>query len=87
MSKRKLEPSEHFVAGTLAGLVSTVALFPLDTIKVRYQVDETTTLRSPQRLFAAFQTVVRNEGWQVSPHINTLAILVQLYFGLCFLGI
>ncbi len=48
MTKRKLDPSEHFVAGTFAGLVSTFALFPLDTIKVRYQVDEHTTLRAPQ---------------------------------------
>ncbi len=45
---RQLEPYEHFISGTTAGLVATVALFPLDTIKVRYQVDERTTLRSPQ---------------------------------------
>ena len=62
--KRKLDPWEHCIAGTLAGLVSTVSLFPLDTIKVRYQVDERTTIKAPQRLFDAFQKVVRREGWQ-----------------------
>lgn len=62
--KRRLNPSEHFVAGTLAGLVSTVALFPLDTIKVRYQVDERTSLRSPQRLLGAVRAIVTKEGWQ-----------------------
>ena len=96
MPKRKLAPGEHFVAGTTAGLVSTVALFPLDTIKgeklacvmpnlsqwflepaltdrrvvvpapllVRFQVDERTTLRAPQRLVAAFRSVVAKEGWR-----------------------
>jgi solute carrier family 25 (mitochondrial folate transporter), member 32 len=64
IQKRMLEPSEHFIAGTLAGLVSTAILFPLDTIKVRYQVDEKTTLRAPRRLISAFRSVVQQEGWQ-----------------------
>jgi len=62
MPKRKLAPAEHLVAGTAAGLVSTAALFPLDTIKVRYQVDEATTLRAPQRLVGAFKSVLQKEG-------------------------
>jgi solute carrier family 25 folate transporter 32 len=60
--KRKLAPVEHMIAGTTAGLVSTAALFPLDTIKVRYQVDEKTTLKAPQRLAHAFKRVVASEG-------------------------
>mmetsp|Transcript_24229 Transcript_24229/g.41052 ORF Transcript_24229/g.41052 Transcript_24229/m.41052 type:complete len:357 (+) Transcript_24229:65-1135(+) len=62
--KRKLNPGEHLVAGTLAGLVSTTLLFPLDTIKVRYQVDESATLRNPKRLLTAFRTIIEREGWQ-----------------------
>jgi len=58
MPKRKLSPGEHFVAGTVAGLVSTAALFPLDTIKVRYQVNEKTSLTAPQRLRAALEEVL-----------------------------
>jgi len=64
MSKRKLSPGEHFVAGTIAGLSSTVALFPLDTIKVRFQVNEKTTLAAPQRLWSAFEKVIKEEGWR-----------------------
>jgi solute carrier family 25 folate transporter 32 len=64
MSKRKLSPGEHFVAGTIAGLSSTVALFPLDTIKVRFQVNEKTTLAAPQRLKSAFEKVIKEEGWR-----------------------
>lgn len=63
-AKQKLEPSKHFVAGTTAGLVSTVLLYPLDLIKVRYQVNEQTTVRQPLRLRAAFNAVVRTEGWR-----------------------
>ena len=62
--KRKLEPSKHFVAGTTAGLVSTVVLYPLDLIKVRYQVNEQSTLQAPQRLRSAFAKVIQKEGWR-----------------------
>ena len=58
------QPSRHFVAGTTAGLVSTALLYPLDLIKVRYQVNELSTLKAPQRLRGAFIAVVRNEGWR-----------------------
>jgi solute carrier family 25 (mitochondrial folate transporter), member 32 len=64
ISKRKLNPVEHLVAGTCAGLVSTVALFPLDTIKVRYQVDETLSLSSPKRMVSAVRRIIEVEGWR-----------------------
>lgn len=64
MSKRQLNPIEHLVAGTCAGLISTVTLFPLDTIKVRYQVDETTSLSSPKRIVSAVRRILTVEGWR-----------------------
>lgn len=64
MSKPQLNPIEHLVAGTCAGLITTVVLFPLDTIKVRYQVDETTSLSSPKRMASAVRRIISVEGWR-----------------------
>ena len=43
-AKRELQRNQrrygthHLIAGTSAGLVTTVALYPLDLVKTRYQV-------------------------------------------------
>lgn len=64
----------HLVAGTLGGLTSTVALYPLELIKTRMQVAEvpvasaaTSTLQGRLRnpygsVLGALQQVLRNEG-------------------------
>lgn len=61
-TKPKLRPEEHLIAGTLAGLISTASLYPLDLIKSRYQVNELSGRAKPYKLYEAFATVLRNEG-------------------------
>ena len=52
---------EHLFAGTVAGSFTTIALYPLDLIKVRYQVHE--GLGSAYTsISGAFQTIVSKEG-------------------------
>jgi len=36
--RAKARVEDHLIAGTVAGLTSTVALFPLDLLKTHYQV-------------------------------------------------
>mmetsp|Transcript_5791 Transcript_5791/g.9596 ORF Transcript_5791/g.9596 Transcript_5791/m.9596 type:complete len:409 (+) Transcript_5791:92-1318(+) len=62
-SNSSWEPVKHLVAGTTAGLVSTVALYPLDLIKVRYQA----MLDGPapySSLLGGIKQVARKEGWR-----------------------
>ena len=60
------QPQQHLVAGTLGGLVSTVALYPLELIKTRMQVAEASTRaawRNPYgSVLGSLRLVVRNEG-------------------------
>jgi hypothetical protein len=55
--------TQHFVAGISGGLGSTVALYPLELLKIRMQVIEGST--SPYRsLYGSFSTVLRQEGFK-----------------------
>lgn len=58
-----LKPSiqQHLLAGTVAGSVTTLALYPLDLIKVRYQVHEGIG-SAYTSLSAAFRTIHAREG-------------------------
>ncbi|KAG5186102.1 folate transporter, partial [Tribonema minus] len=52
----------HLIAGTVAGVTSTTALYPLDLIKTHYQAYDKG--KSPYRsLGAAFTTIVKQNGW------------------------
>ena len=67
LSRSALQAVAPLVAGLSGGFISTVALYPLDLIKVRLQVNEdarSNTLAKSQRLSSlqAFRVVVRHEG-------------------------
>lgn len=65
MGKGKVAPGEHLVAGTVAGASSTAALYPLDTLKVRYQAHVKSGRAVPYgSLVNAFGHFMRNEGWR-----------------------
>ncbi|CAM9614093.1 unnamed protein product [Discosporangium mesarthrocarpum] len=68
LKKRKLEPtnprygSHHLIAGTMAGLLTTASLYPLDLVKTRYQVYDKGA--SPYgSLTTAFRAIIKDEGW------------------------
>lgn len=56
-----LLPLQHFYAGTTAGLVSATLLYPIDLVKVRYQVYDKSG-NAYRSITGAFQTIVREEG-------------------------
>lgn len=53
---------QHLVAGTTAGLVSTVTLYPLELVKTRMQVTDR-KLVAYQSLPNAFKSVLVKEGY------------------------
>lgn len=80
---------EQFVAGVAGGAVSTLALQPLDLIKVRFQVHDghASTRMSYSGIVHAFRAVARDGGtvglWQgASPNV----VAVSSAWGLYFLG-
>jgi solute carrier family 25 folate transporter 32 len=66
-SKRNVDERPHyvsFVAGVAGGSASTALLFPLDTIKVRMQVNEDKLrLATRTSVISAMRGVVRHEGF------------------------
>lgn len=58
--KQQLSPSVHLCAGITAGTVATVATFPLDLVKVRYQANDCPSTRIS--LISAFRNIVSTEG-------------------------
>ena len=54
--------SDHLVAGIVGGTSSTVLLFPLDLIKVRFQVHDQSKRAYPS-VISAFRTIQRQEGF------------------------
>jgi len=57
----KRDPRAHAIAGVVAGTTSTIALFPLDLVKVRFQVDQAAVLPS---IWRKGYTIVTEEGWR-----------------------
>jgi solute carrier family 25 folate transporter 32 len=53
---------KHLIAGVAAGMVSTTATFPLDLVKVRYQVHDQAG-NAYRSLFSAVHTIVRKESF------------------------
>ena len=51
---------QHLFAGTVAGTVSTIALYPLDLIKVRYQVHDGAG-HAYKSIYGALKSIIRNE--------------------------
>ena len=67
----RLTPQQHLVAGTVAGGVSTAALYPLDLVKTRYQVHEGIGL--PHTSFtSAMRTIVRRDARTISGSVVAL---------------
>jgi len=60
-SRAKATPQEHLIAGTAGGLISMVALYPLELIKTRMQVVESSG-SAYSSFFGSLRTVVRQEG-------------------------
>ena len=60
-SGRKVSTTEHLFAGLIAGSFTTIALYPLDLIKVRYQVHEGAG-SAYASISSAFSTIVSKEG-------------------------
>lgn len=54
--------TEHLIAGTLAGLVSTVTLYPLELIKTRMQVIDGVARNAYMTTPGAIQSVLKSEG-------------------------
>ncbi|KAI8732404.1 mitochondrial folate transporter/carrier [Biomphalaria glabrata] len=81
---------EHLAAGVLGGVASSLALHPLDLIKVRFQVDEgkghAAVLRPQYRgVIDAFRSIVHSEGWKglyrgVTPNVTGAGLSWGLYF-------
>jgi len=69
IGRRHVPTFDHLMAGTTAGGLSTVALFPLDLIKTRFQA-ETQRSRLPS-ITTAMREIVGREGWRA------------LYAGMC----
>lgn len=81
---------EHMAAGVTGGVVSSIALHPLDLIKVRFQVDEgpgNATAGRPQYsgVMHAFRSIVQSDGWRglyrgVTPNVTGAGLSWGLYF-------
>lgn len=78
---------EHLVAGIFGGLTSTLALHPLDLLKVRFAVsDGQSNLKKDYRNISnAFSTIVRDEGLRglykgVAPNCLGAGTAWGLYF-------
>lgn len=57
--------AKHLVAGTSAGLISTVALHPIDVIKVRMQVySGVGSIGAYSSIPQALKLIWRSEGWR-----------------------
>ena len=54
---------EHLVGGTVAGAVSTITLYPLDLIKVRFQANASVGRQLPW-IWSAARQIFRTEGWR-----------------------
>ena len=57
--KRKTNPGRSFIAGSLAGVVSTTATYPLDLARARMAVTMPDTYKS---LWSVFVITVKDEG-------------------------
>jgi solute carrier family 25 (mitochondrial folate transporter), member 32 len=57
----KMQWDNNLMAGALAGLVSTVGLYPLELLKIRMQVTDGTS-GAYRSLRGAFRSVLQNEG-------------------------
>lgn len=59
-----LHEHRHGIAGLGAGAVSTIALYPLDLIKVNFQVEE--SYRSSKSIYSTMRQIVAREGGLLS---------------------
>lgn len=78
---------EHLVAGVTAGLTSTLALHPLDVIKIRFAVNDGKSHKTPgyTGIVNAFTTIYKQEGVfglyrGVTPNLWGAATSWGLYF-------
>ncbi|BFZ21317.1 hypothetical protein BsWGS_24356 [Bradybaena similaris] len=81
---------EHMAAGVTGGVVSSIALHPLDLIKVRFQVDEGPGNKGTARphyngVMHAFRCIVQADGWKglyrgVTPNVTGAGLSWGLYF-------
>ena len=62
-SSSSKKSTSHMLAGFVAGMTSTVVLFPLDLIKVRFQVHDGQG-SAYKGLFDATRSILRVEGWR-----------------------
>ena len=58
---RDVSREKHLIAGTVAGSVTTIVLYPLDLIKVRYQIYEGKG-SAYSSIAGAFRTILSREG-------------------------
>ncbi|BFZ11335.1 hypothetical protein BsWGS_14374 [Bradybaena similaris] len=81
---------EHLAAGVTGGVVSSLALHPLDLIKVRFQVDEGPGNKVISRphyngIVHAFRAIVQADGWKglyrgVTPNVTGAGLSWGFYF-------
>lgn len=53
---------QHMLAGSVAGMVEHMAMFPVDTVKTRMQVLSTPGNKASTELSKAFSSIMRTEG-------------------------
>lgn len=78
---------EHLIAGILGGVTSTIALHPLDVIKIRFAVNDGRTNSVPKYngIFNAFKTIYQLESFKglykgITPNILGAGASWGLYF-------
>ncbi|CAK4641626.1 unnamed protein product [Aphanomyces euteiches] len=91
MTEKPKSLAKHLVAGVAAGGISTAILYPLDLVKTRYQIHESSP-KAYRSLLQAFTSIVRQEGgsssrWNVralyqgmSPALYGTTLSWGLYF-------
>ena len=84
MPKDKTHPSEYFVAGGIAGVVSRTCIAPIERVKILRQIGKAGS--SSESGLALAQGILRNEGWTAFWKGNTAAVVrVMPYMSLTFL--
>ena len=58
MPKEKTHPTEYFIAGGFAGVVSRTVIAPIERVKILYQVNKGTS----ESGLAVAQKIWKNEG-------------------------
>ena len=79
---------QHLIAGIGAGITSTTILYPLQLIKTRMQVTNS-SITAYSSLSDAFRTIIRNEGFLglyqgLSPALIGIILLINFDYSIIY---